>query len=76
MDYSEDTQTERLSQPLPVTGFEIDNFAVRRSGGATSYGNAYDPESLLTEAESRAGLTYFDYRLWPTETLYRDAVAG
>ena len=77
MDYSEDTNTARLTTtPLPVTGFESDNFVARRTGGADSYGNAYDPESLLTGAESAAGLTYTDKRLWPSQRLYDDAVAG
>ena len=77
MDYSQDTTSERLTaQPLPRTGFESDNFTERRTGGAESFGNAYDPESLLTGAESAAGLTYDDHRVWPSERLYRDAVAG
>lgn len=77
MDYSQDTTSERLTAtPLPSTGFEKDNFATRRTGGADSYGNAYDPESLLTGAESDAGLTFGDKRLWPSQRLYDDAVAG
>lgn len=57
--------------------FQQDNFAARRSGaGDVNYGNAYDPESLLTGAEAAAGLTYRDKRVWPSEALYKEAVAG
>lgn len=77
MDYSEDTVSESLTAtPLPHSGFESDNFVERRTGGAESYGNAYDPESLLTGAEVAAGLGYADHRLWPSESQYRKAVAG
>lgn len=57
--------------------FEEDNFAARRSGaGENNYGNAYDPESLITGGEVAAGLTYEDKRVFPDEETYRRAVAG
>ena len=71
----------RKEHTNPMTGipnyFQTDNFAARRSGaGEVNYGNAYDPESLLTGAEEAAGLTYRDKRIWPSTEVYREAVAG
>ncbi len=40
--------------------FENDNFSKRRTSGH----NWYDPESLITGAEVKAGLTYHDKRDW------------
>lgn len=55
--------------------FRQDNFAERRNA-TESAGVGYDPESLLTGAEIAAGLTYHDKRQWPSEEVYKDAVAG
>jgi len=90
MDFSESTLTDELLDavqpfdghavtdiaPILPTGFEADNFAVRRTGGPNSYGVAYDPESLISGAEELAGLTYADKRLWPSREVYAAAVAG
>lgn len=55
--------------------FKQDNFAERRNS-SPSAGVAYDPESLLTEGEVRAGLSYGDKRVWPSQELYLKAVSG
>ena len=36
--------------------FDKDVFTMRRSGGVNSYGNPYDPQSLITGGESAAGV--------------------
>jgi len=57
--------------------FKEDLFALRRSGGENSYGNPYDPESLLTEAESREGLSYDNsHREFSAPHLYNAATSG
>ena len=55
--------------------FGRDNFKDRRNA-TESAGVHYDPESLLTGAEIAAGLGYSDRRVWPSEDIYREAVAG
>ena len=52
--------------------FTRDNFTWRRTTGH----NAYDPESLLTQAEIDAGLDYTDARVWPDKATYERAVSG
>lgn len=57
--------------------FAEDNFTARRSGaGPSNFGNAYDPESLLTGAEIEAGLGYEHPRDFSHGPSYRLAVAG
>lgn len=52
--------------------FEKDNFAIRRT-----YGNWYDPESLITGAEIAKGLTYTNSkRQWENQSYYLLAVEG
>lgn len=57
--------------------FERDNFLARRSGaGPSNFGNAYDPNSLLTGAEIEAGLGYEHPRDLSHGPSVRAAVAG
>ncbi len=52
--------------------FSLDNFASRRTTGH----NLYDPDSLLTGAEVKAGLGYRDPRVWVSYEAYVDACEG
>lgn len=69
---TEQTLTEETYTP----DFSQDLFALRRTGGPESYGNPYDPESLITGEETAAGITYDDPRVWPDFPTYQEAVAG
>tara|TARA_R110000868_G_C10746658_1_gene752850 strand:+ start:574 stop:960 length:387 start_codon:yes stop_codon:yes gene_type:complete len=53
-----------------------DQIAIRRSNSPTSYGNPYDPESLMIGSEDQQGLTPYDKRLWPDLATYKEAVSG
>ena len=55
--------------------FATDTFRERRNSQPGA-GVAYDPESLLTGAEEKAGLGYRDKRVWPNEETYTRAVSG
>ena len=69
----QEEETERVSRDF----FAEDNFAARRSGaGASNFGNAYDPNSLLTGAEIAAGLGYEHPRDLSHGPSVRAAVAG
>ncbi len=54
---------------------KTDQISERRAN-TESAGNPYAPESLITGAETIAGLTYHDHRHWPTLRDYKAAVAG
>jgi len=55
-----------------VSLFDEDNFASRRTTGH----NLWDPESLLSGGEAKAGLDYSNPRVWPNYTTYLDACNG
>lgn len=53
-----------------------DQILIRRTNDPSSYGNPYNPESLMVGSEDEQGLTPYDHRHWPSLAIYRDAIAG
>lgn len=73
------SEFERIEteERTPRDYFAEDNFVARRSGaGPSNFGNAYDPESLLTGGEIAAGKGYLNPREGKDDPLYLAAIAG
>ena len=65
-----------LQRESITTYFDRDNFTARRSNSPAA-GNGFDPESLITGAEIKAGFTYTNsHRAYPGQDIYDALVTG